>query len=289
MAEEQPQSMRKRLLEARKNLGYMEGVMREAARVGGVKLPPYAMKSMRLVQTQLGDMAREIDQIENELSAYKNLARTSALINSSLEIDDVLNEVMDTVVALTGAERGYLMLVKEETDELEFKVARNIDRKTVNEDDFAISRSVVHQVVETGEPVVTTDASEDARFSGHASVVGYNLRSILCVPLALRGKVVGVVYADNKAMRGIFNDRDLELLNAFSNQAAIAISNAKQFGKVKADLVEAKRQVAELRIVIDEAKKKQQVDTITDSEFFDRVQREASRWRQRRRNQEEDK
>lgn len=286
--EEQQHDLHNELLNVRKNLTYMEKVMREAARVGGVKLPPFTMQSMRQLQTQLDNLARYARSIQEELTAYQNLARTSSLINSSLEIDDVLNEVMDTVIALTGAERGYLTLVKEDTGELEFKVARNLDRKTLDKEDFAVSRSIIHQVAQSGEPVVTTDASADPRFSGQASVVGFSLRSILCVPLKLRDNVVGTVYADNKAMRGLFTDEDLKLLTAFADQAAIAIANAKQFGQVKADLAEANRQVEELRIVIDEAKRKVQVDSIVDSEFFQNAQREAEKWRQRKQKEEDE-
>ncbi|MBN1284925.1 MAG: GAF domain-containing protein [Anaerolineae bacterium] len=280
--EGQKRNLRDELLEMRKNLSYIEGIMREAARVGGVKLPPFTTQSMRQMQTQLSDIAHYVDDMQVQLVAYKDLARTSTLINSSLEIDEVLNEVMDTVIALTGAERGYLTLVQENTGELEFKTARNMDRTTLDEADFAVSRSIIHKVAQSGEPVVTTDASMDPRFSTQASVVNFNLRSILCVPLKLRDRVVGTVYADNKGMRGLFTDNDLKILTAFANQAAIAIGNAKQFGQVKADLEEAHRQVEELRIVIDEAKRKAQVESITESDFFQQLQREAEKRRRRR-------
>ncbi len=286
---EDKKSLPEQIRGLRKVLSQVETVMRQTAHAGGVKLPPFTIQSMHQMQMELGEIARQVGDAQEEMAAYKEFARTSALINSSLDLDDVLNEVMDTVIALTGAERGYLMLVKEDTGELEFKVARDLNRETLDEADFAVSRSIVRQVAQSGEPVVTVDASEDPRFSAKASVVGFNLRSILCVPLTLRGKIIGAVYVDNKAMRGIFSERHLNLLIASANQAAIAIGNAKQFGRVKADLAEANRQVEELRIVIDEARRQAQVKSVTESQFFDAVRIEADRFRRRRHNKEKEK
>jgi GAF domain-containing protein len=263
-------------------LGDLETIMREAASAGGVSLPPFALRSLRQTQKQLEALAQGARVINNELAAYKNLARTAALINSSLELDDVLNEVMDTVVNLSGAERGYMVLVDEASGDLKFRVARNFDRESIDSEDYAVSRSIVTQVAESGEPVLTTDAASDPRFSGQSSVVGYSLRSIICVPLSVRDKVIGVVYADNKAQRGIFTQMHLGLLTAAANQAAIAITNARQFGQIKADLEEAHRQVEKLQIVIDEAKLQAQVDEVTKSGVFKVVQQEADRYRRRR-------
>ncbi len=271
-------SLRDEIMGLRQTLAQVERAMRQAMQAGSLNMPAAIVQSMRQVQATLGDMGGRVRELQSDLEAYKNLARTAALINSSLELDQVLNEVMDTVISLTNAERGYLVLVQPESGgELAFKVARNIGRETLEEADFAVSRSVVRQVAVDGEPVLTTDASEDPRFSGQESVVHYNLRSILCVPLALRGQVIGVVYADNRAARGIFSQMDMRLVTAFSDQAAIAISNARQFGRVKADLEEAERQFVELQIVINEAKREKQVEQIVETEFFQNIQKLAKR------------
>jgi signal transduction histidine kinase len=92
-----------------------------------------------------------------------------------------------------------------------------------------ISRTVVQSVVESGEGVVTTDAQTDPRFASQESVIIYSLRSILCAPLLVRGKIIGVIYVDNRARSNLFTEDDLELLSAFTAQAAIAIENARSY------------------------------------------------------------
>ncbi|MCX7683435.1 MAG: GAF domain-containing protein, partial [Anaerolineae bacterium] len=169
------------------------------------------------------------DTDREELAALYNVCRA---IGSSLDLSEVLNEVMDQIIHLTGAERSFLMLLDPETGELEFRAARNMDRETIDSSSFEISRSIVKQVARTGEPVVTTNAQMDPRFKAQESVIGYNLRSILCVPLRVRGRVTGVIYADNRILTGLFSDHDRDLLAAFANQAAIAIENARLFESV---------------------------------------------------------
>jgi class 3 adenylate cyclase len=165
----------------------------------------------------------------DELAA---LFEVSQAIGSSLDLPMVLNEVMDQIIHLTGAERAFLMLVDPETGELEFRAARNMDRETIASSSFEISRSIVNQVASSGQPVVTTNAQMDPRFRAQESVIGYNLRSILCVPLRARGQVTGVIYADNRILTSLFSDRDRNLLAAFASQAAVAIENARLFESV---------------------------------------------------------
>ena len=142
------------------------------------------------------------------------------LLDATLDLSDVLNTVMDTVIQLTGAERGYLMLRNSETKEMEFRVARNIEQRSLNEDEFIVSSGVVSEVAQTGLPVVTNNAIRDPRFGQRESVMVNALRSILCVPLMLKGEVTGVVYADNRLKSGLFGNKELQLLYAFANQAA---------------------------------------------------------------------
>jgi phosphoserine phosphatase RsbU/P len=156
------------------------------------------------------------------------LYRLSQTFNSSLDFDEVLNLVMDEVIVATQAERGFVML-KTEEGTLDIRVARGIDRNTVEGSDFQISRGVVERVAESGNPVLTSDAQMDDRFSARNSVMLLGLRSILCVPLKLKDRVLGVIYVDNRIQAGIFNEADLDLMNAIGANAAIAIENARLF------------------------------------------------------------
>ncbi len=207
------------------------GTQKELLAKAGLGFPPGVMDGLAQLRTQLEALQPAIVALDNRVSQLQALADTSSVINSSLDLTTVLNEVMDTIIRLTGAERGFLML-KDRGGELKFRIARNVERESLDTSAFQVSRTIVDQVAQSGEPVVTTNAQSDPRFSAQESVVGYNLRSIVCVPLKLRSVVTGVIYVDNRIRTGLFSERERDLLAAFANQAAIAIENARQFQEV---------------------------------------------------------
>lgn len=195
------------------------------------------------IQNLLGPMQQSLQELETRIKRHEKerehlhaLQAVGAAINSSLELQQVLQEVMDAIIALTGAERAFLMLMNDNTGAFEVQIARNMDRETIAEASFDVSRSVMQSVVESGQPVVTINAQSDPRFSGSDSVISYNLRSILCVPLKVRAIITGVIYADNRIASGIFNDTDRDLLANFANQAAVAIENARLFQQIRDQL-----------------------------------------------------
>lgn len=226
-----------------------------------------AQKSTRQVATQLDQMT--------------GLLRTFSLITSSLELDKVLDEVMDTVIGLTGAERAYLVLHDVKTGQLDIAVARNWDRETLSEGDAGFSRSVVQQAMEHGEAIITTNAATDDRFQNVLSVVNAQLRSILCIPLMVHGEAQGVLYADNRITQNVFRQEEIPLLTAFGTQAAIAIENARVYGQVKEDLTKALNELQSLQIAIDRSKLDRQVSEITDTDYFQRLASSARNMRGR--------
>jgi PAS domain S-box-containing protein len=213
---------------------------KEALSKAKLSLPPGVSEGLTQLATSLDRIGRTVSEQEHERGQLQALAEISSVVNSSLDLTTVLNEVMDTIIKLTGAERGFLML-KNDTGELDFRIARNVDRETLQASSFEISRSIVNRVAQSGEPVVTTNAQEDPRFGKQESVVAFNLRSILCVPLKMKGELTGVIYADNRVRTGLFNEHDRDILVAFANQAAVAIENARLFENVKRSLDEVTR------------------------------------------------
>jgi phosphoserine phosphatase RsbU/P len=156
------------------------------------------------------------------------LYHISQNLNSSLDLDEVLDRAMDEVIAAVHAERGFLMLAGVDGG-LEFKVARGLDQHTIAAPEFQVSRGLVERVAREGQPLLTSDAQSDAWLRSRASVAGLGLRSILCVPLQLKGVTRGVIYVDNRLRAGIFGPADLDLLSAIAATAAIAIENARLY------------------------------------------------------------
>lgn len=167
-------------------------------------------------------------------------------INSSLELDEVLRIVMDTIIRLTKAERGFLML-RNENGEFVNTIARNWEQESLDASESAVSRTVINRVFSDGEPVLTTNAQEDPRFGGHQSVIIHNLRAILCVPLKVKDEITGVIYTDNRIQAGIFTESERDLLITFANHAAVALENARLFESLRRTLAE----VTELKNLMD--------------------------------------
>ncbi len=199
---------------------------------------------------QLSNMSsrlrQQITSFEDERQSLRALAQIGQVVNSSLDLDVVLQIVMDTIIRLTGAERGILLL-RNGQGELSTRLARNWEQESLEQSDSAISNTHIYRVANEGQPLLTTNAQEDPRFTGQESIVAHNLRSILCVPLKVKGQVTGVIYADNRIRSGLFTQKELDLLVAFANQAAVAIENASLFASVRRTLAE----VTELKNLMD--------------------------------------
>lgn len=202
-----------------------------------LKLPKNTADDLKYLQTTLEQVSGKIEVFQREHSNMLALAEIGQVINSSLELDEVLRIVMDNIVRLTKAERGFLML-RDENGEMIARTARNWEMESINSSEKNVSRTVVQRVIDTGESIVTTNAQEDQRFVGQESIVAFNLRSILCVPLKVKNDLIGVIYADNRIRTGIFTDSEKDLLEAFANQAAVAIENARLFSSLKHTLEE---------------------------------------------------
>ena len=202
------------------------------------------IEHLTLLLKRLKRQSAVLEEERSDLLALVDIAR---IINSSLDLDDVLRITMDTIVRITGAERAFLMLKDEHSGEMQIRIARNWEQESIAPSESAVSQTVIQRVIETREPVLTTNAQEDPRFGGHESIVAYNLRSIVCIPMLLKDNLLGVLYADNRIHAGVFTEHERDLLGAFANQAAVAIENARLFASLRRTLSE----VTELKNMMD--------------------------------------
>ncbi len=155
-------------------------------------------------------------------------------LNTETDLASLLELIMDTAITLIQADRGFLILVKE--DKLEFRVARNIESELVQSPEFKISNNVIRRVVKSGEPILTSNAQLDLKEM--KSIAELDLRSLMCVPLRVKSKILGTLYLDSQSRGAIpggqFDEEGRDLLLAFSDQAAIAIENARLLREAKA-------------------------------------------------------
>lgn len=228
-------------------LSLQAGTLRDALQKKKIRdLPPNTVEELTDLADKLHKTSKQIESFEAEHGNLMALANIGQVVNSSLEHDEVMRIVMDNIVRLTHAERGFLML-RNEKGEMVTQVARNWEQESIKSSEAATSRTIVQRVINTGEPIVTTNAQEDQRFSGQESIMALNLRSILCVPLKVKNDLIGVIYADNRMRAGIFAETERDLLVAFANQAAVAIDNARLFSSLRRTLAE----VTELKNLMD--------------------------------------
>nr|HEX4313478.1 sigma 54-interacting transcriptional regulator [Kofleriaceae bacterium] len=153
----------------------------------------------------------------------RRLLALSRRLNTEADVSRILDEVLDTAIELTAAERGFLLL-RQADGELHPVASRNFAAEDLAP---SLSRSIAERAAQSGEPVITVDAGVDERFGAAASVAALRLRSVLVVPLRQRGGVIGCIYVDHRLRGGAFDDTAAATLSELADLGAIAIENAR--------------------------------------------------------------
>ncbi|HET9590292.1 MAG TPA: HD domain-containing phosphohydrolase [Anaerolineales bacterium] len=225
-------------------------LIRSVSRLSGMNNPTVStvIQDITRIAQSLVELQQKIgDNLQVRQSQLEALMGVGQAINSSLGRERVLEEVMDAVIKLTRAERGFLVS-REPGGKLKFEVARGLSNVNLGATEFNLSMTIVRRVAESGEAIITTNAQEDPRFEKQMSVAAYRLRSILCVPLKIKDELTGVIYVDNKIHTGIFGEEDKRLILAFADQAAVAIDNARLIDDLKS--ANFKLEVAKMELEI---------------------------------------
>jgi serine/threonine-protein kinase PknK len=173
---------------------------------------------------------------------------------SEHDLDRLLERITESAVDLSGAERGFVLLV-DARGQLEKRTVQ-VARAAEPDPHEAFSRSIAEAVLIDGEAIVTVDATRDGRLSEYVSVHKLMLRSVACLPIRSRSATVGVLYLEHRRSRGRFSDASVELLGSFADQAAIALENARLLSEnrrrqqeleaLNAELLKAKQGLEEL-------------------------------------------
>jgi Nif-specific regulatory protein len=171
------------------------------------------------------------------------LFEITQVINTIRDPEELLDTVMDLAIQNVGAERGLIFLFDDEGKEMQPVVARNVEKQTIK-DATTLSRTILRQAG-LGRAILSHDAGRDQRFKDYRSVARYHIRSLMCVPLVLRGRTLGTVYVDTRAPGVVFDREHLKFLEAFASQAAVAVENARQFDRVQKENETLKQAVQE--------------------------------------------
>jgi two-component system NtrC family sensor kinase len=187
---------------------------------------------------------RSIELILANARRFAILFHVSKSLQEATDIDRLLATMMDHVFKVTKAERGEIVLVNPQTEEL--VPVLSMDRSGNVGDTVAISRTVIKKVVNSRMAIISTDASSDPRLSSSDSIIMYGMRSIMCVPMISQETVVGILQVTTEKDLAAFGEDDLYLLSVIASLAAVSIQNARLYERQKEALEDARRAHEEL-------------------------------------------
>jgi transcriptional regulator with GAF, ATPase, and Fis domain len=178
------------------------------------------------------------DESALQLAAMNRLQNFSRLLAEPADLDGLLNELIDQVVALTKASKGFLVLAGASHPDgsgYEVRVARNLEREPVDDPAELLSDDIIHAVISSKKPQIISDALHDTRFQNSLSVINLALSSVMCVPLLVRGELLGLIYVGNNDIIDLFTQSQLEMLEVFASQAALFVKNATLLNELRSE------------------------------------------------------
>ncbi|MFH1612911.1 MAG: adenylate/guanylate cyclase domain-containing protein, partial [bacterium] len=155
-------------------------------------------------------------------------------INFIFDLEKLLDRIVDFIFTVLNVDRVFLMLIDEKTNELIPQVVRYKNSKT--SDKITISKTIVESCLKNKQSILTQDACKDPRFKEGASIAAFDIKSAMCVPLWIKGKIIGIIYVDTNIVTGVFKEEDLDLLTALSNQSSIIIENARLYENIQQEI-----------------------------------------------------
>ena len=154
-------------------------------------------------------------------------------------LEALLQALLEGAMEVTGASRGAVLLrdLGESVEESNFevRVAKNLNRSAIAKDGEEVSDSIVRHVLDTGRPLIVSDAVSDTVFGSSESVIALQLSSVMCTPIIQEGVVVGALYVGNDQVKSLFTKLQLETLVVFASQASLLIRNSVLLSALRED------------------------------------------------------
>jgi transcriptional regulator with GAF, ATPase, and Fis domain len=168
-----------------------------------------------------------------DIDSYEKIHQFSARLMQKHDLNDLLEELMDAVIEITSADKGFLILT--EGDNFNIKVARNLKQENIADAVSQLSDSIIAKVIKSKKPLMISDAMNDDAFAGAKSVMQLKLTSLICVPLLEGGKLLGLIYVGNDSITSLFATDTMRAMTVFSAQASLIVSNALLLNTLKLD------------------------------------------------------
>ncbi|HMV34332.1 MAG TPA: SpoIIE family protein phosphatase [Turneriella sp.] len=200
------------------------------------------------------------------------MIKVSKMINSTLDLNSLLESIMDSAKIVLKAEASSLMLIDRKTNELFFNIISGEKERDLKEIRIPIGVGIAGIVADTCKPLVVNDAQNDERVYKQADEkINFVTRNLIATPLMVRNRIIGVIEVINSVGRTEFSEKDLELFNTFSEQAALAIHNRELIDSLKDINRELKKKVHELSSLHEIGKVL--MSTLNEKDLFDSIVR----------------
>ena len=175
-----------------------------------------------------------------DLSSVRQLQVFSERLMRRGTVDDVLQDLLTSVVELTGADRGAVLIVEppvpgEPQRRVTVRASHNVRREIITDESGGLSDSIVRRVIESGMPLIVSDALADTTFGKSVSVLALKLSSVMCAPMLAQGEPLGALYVGNDRVKELFARAQLDLLTVFAAQASLILQNAMLLNDLRAD------------------------------------------------------
>jgi len=177
-------------------------------------------------------------KFEIDRNRFETLIEINTLINSDYsDVKELLNKIIESATRLMSAEASSLLLVNPENNKLYFEIALGVKGPEVQRFSLNMGEGIAGWVAANNRSLIVNDVHADGRFfSDISKQIGFPTRAIVAVPMRVKDRCVGVIEIINKAGGGSFTDEDLQWLEIFATQAAIAVQNARSLEKVKEEI-----------------------------------------------------
>ena len=169
----------------------------------------------------------------SESLATTRLAEFAGQLAREPGLDGALTRLLDALIEVVSADKGFVLEVTDGSPHI--LKARNFQRENVADAVEGLSDTIVQRVLQTRLPLRIEDALHDAQFNASESVVNLKLASVMCLPLVMRGELVGAIYLGNDKLTNLFTERELEVATSFCSTAALLIELARQLDELRAD------------------------------------------------------
>jgi len=171
---------------------------------------------------------KAVEELNHKIKVFYEIGMA---LSRSMDLDEILGKILDKIFDMFPAQRGFLMLLNEDTNELETKVVKRRNQPDMQDiedkDKIEVSRTIINHVLKEKKAILSDDARIDERFGMPDSVFLHDIRATMYVPLMVEKRIIGVLCVDSFTSSHVFEDNDLKLLSIIANQASQSIENAR--------------------------------------------------------------